>query len=86
MGQSQILDTHTSLLNVDDICSIKIVKQLITSGIIKKGPKSADRGYCFISPVLYGGEERGCLVTAPSFLFYSDKQKEDICFRNLTLA
>ena len=39
-GQSQILDTHTSLLNVDDICSIKIVKQLITSGIIKNGPKS----------------------------------------------
>ncbi|MDU7936646.1 MAG: hypothetical protein E7J36_06360 [Veillonella sp.] len=45
MGQSQILDTHTSLLNVDDICSIKIVKQLIMGGIIKKGPKSADRGY-----------------------------------------
>ena len=65
MGQSQILDTHTSLLNVDDICSIKIVKQLIMGGIIKKGPKSADRGYWFLSPVLYGGEERGCFVTAP---------------------
>ena len=45
MGQSQMLDNQTSLLNVDDICSIKIVKQLIMGGIIKKGPKSADRGY-----------------------------------------
>ena len=67
-GQSQILDTHTSLLNVDDICSIKIVKQLITSGTIKNGPKSTDRGYWSFSLVLYMGEERGCFVTAPSFM------------------